>query len=270
MQKITNNVYVENGFRGCNTSFVVTKQGVVVIDTPMVPSEAKKWRDEASKHGPIRYVINTEPHLDHVSGNCYFNGLVVGHEGTRQAILSASATEFKNMLQRMAPDSLPLDESFTFRPSDITLSQRLTLYLGEHTFHLINMSGHSPFQVAVYVPEEKVIFTSDNVTRGMTFFHQALPYEWLESLTQIEELDADILVPGHGNVCDKNFLPEMRAHVQAWIDAVLDAISKGMSSQEAQDKISLLNRYPGLPDDQRMTEIQRMNIAHLYEVLKKK
>ena len=91
MQKITNNVYVENDYRGCNTSFVVTKHGVVVIDTPMVPSEAKKFRDEASKHGPIRYVINTEPHLDHVSGNCYFNGLVVSQEGTRRAILSASA-----------------------------------------------------------------------------------------------------------------------------------------------------------------------------------
>ena len=270
MQKITNNVYVENDYRGCNTSFVVTKHGVVVIDTPMVPSEAKKFRDEASKHGPIRYVINTEPHLDHVSGNCYFNGLVVSQEGTRRAILSASANEFKKTLQRMAPDSLPLDESFTYRPSDITFSQRLTLYLGEHTFHLINMPGHSPFQVAVYVPEEKVVFTSDNITGGMTFFHHALPYEWLESLKQIEELDADILVPGHGSVCDKKYLPEMRAHVQAWTDAVLGAISKGMSSQEAQDKISLLSRYPGLPNDQHIIEIQRLNIAHLYEVLKKK
>jgi cyclase len=269
VKQITKNVYCENGFRGCNTSFVVTNEGVVVIDTPMIPVEARKWRDEANKYGPIRYVINTEPHNDHISGNGYFEGIIIGHEGTRKAILAASTNDLKNMLERMAPDSLPIEKGFKYHPSDITLSQRLTIYLGGHTFHLINMPGHSPFQVAVYVPEERVVFTSDNVTRGMTFLHQALPYEWLESLKRIEELDVDFLVPGHGEVCDKSYIPEMRAHVQAWIDAVTDAIAKGMSLQEAKNTISLLDRYH-VPADQRMQQIQLMNIAHLYEVLKKK
>jgi cyclase len=270
MKKITNNVYFESGFRGCNTSFVVTKDGVVVIDTPMVPSEARQWRDEASRHGPIRYVINTEPHNDHISGNFYFGGIVVGHEGTRKAILAASVNDLKMMLGRMAPDSLPLEEGFKYRPSDITLSQGMTFYLGEHTFHLIHMPGHSPFQVAVYVPEERVVFTSDNVTRGMTFLHQALPSEWLESLKQLEELDVDYLIPGHGDVCDKSYLPDMSSHIQAWIEAVSSAINRGLSLKEAQETLSLVDRYPGMPIDERIKQVQSMNIAHLYEVLKKK
>jgi len=71
MQRISDSVFVETGFRGCNVGFVVTKEGVVVIDTPMVPREAIKWREEIARHGPIRYVINTEPHGDHFTGNFF-------------------------------------------------------------------------------------------------------------------------------------------------------------------------------------------------------
>ncbi len=270
MKQITKNVYYESGFRGCNTGLIVTSDGVVVVDTPMVPADAKKWQNEAGKHGIIRYVINTEPHNDHISGNIYFGGLVIGHEGTRKAILSATVTEFKIMLTRMAPDSLPLEAGFRFRPSDITLSEKMTIYLGKHTFELIHMPGHSPFQVAVYIPEERVVFTSDNVTRGMTFLHQAVPFEWLESLKRLEKLDVDFLVPGHGEVCDKSYLPDMRSHIQAWIDAVSTAIKRGLTLEEAQETLSMVDRYPGLPEDEHIKRFQSMNIARLYEVLKKK
>ena len=65
MQQITDNVFAETGFRGCNPSFVVTSEGVVMIDTPQMPVDAVKWHDEIARHGPVRYLINTEPHGDH-------------------------------------------------------------------------------------------------------------------------------------------------------------------------------------------------------------
>jgi glyoxylase-like metal-dependent hydrolase (beta-lactamase superfamily II) len=270
MQKITENVYVETGVRGCNHGIVITSEGVVMIDTPMVPSDAMRWRDEIAQFGPVRYIVNTEPHIDHFSGNSFFKGTIVGHEGTRAAILVASVEQLKGMLKRTAPESLSLLEGFSFRPPTITLSEQLTLYLGKHTFKLTNMPGHTPFQVMVYIPEERVVFTSDNVVREMPFLHQALPYQWLDSLKKIEELEADVLVPGHGSVCDRSYLPEMRAIIQAWIDAVTTAINKGMSLEETQDKISMLDRFPGASQDEFKLQVQRMNVAHLYEVLKSK
>lgn len=269
MKKITDNVYVESEISVCNTSFVVTREGVVVIDTPMVPANAKKWAKEATKYGPIRYVINTEPHGDHISGNCYMGGTLIAHEGTREAILAAKVDDIKGMLQMMAPDSLPLDKDFRYRPPDITLSQRLTLYLGNHTFHLTNMPGHSPHQVAVYVPEEKVVFTSDNVVVGMPFFRQALPKEWLKTLKEYQKLDVDKVVPGHGNVCDKSYFKQMYKIVKACMDAVETAIAKGMSLQEAQKKVTLAEVFPDMPRDERTAGIIRMNVERLYEVLKK-
>jgi cyclase len=265
MHKITDNVYVETGFRGCNTGFVVTKEGTVVIDTPMVPLEAKKWRDEIVKFGPIRYVIDTEPHFDHASGNFFFDGIVVGHEGTREALLLATTDALKDMLQQMSPDSLPLEDGFNYRPPEITLSERLTLYLGEHTFQLINMPGHTPFQVGVYIPEEKVVFVSDNMNASFPIFAvDALPYEWLNTLKLIQQLEANVLVPGHGDICDLSFIPEMSARIQDWIDTVTTAIAKGMTLEEAQDKISLLDRYPTMKQQR-----QRRNVRHLYGILNK-
>jgi cyclase len=269
MQKVTENVFVETGNRSCNTSFVVTSEGIVMIDTPMAPSQAKKWRDEIAKHGQIRYVINGEPHNDHISGNYYYPGTLIGHEGTRKAILSANIEELINGLKHMAPDSLPLDEGFKFRAPDITFNDRLTIHLGLHTFQLMHLPGHTPFQVSVFVPEEKVVFTSDNVVQGIPFLHQSVPYEWLESLKTLQKLDVDKVVTGHGNVCDKSYLWQMQEIIQFWIDAVLKAINQGMSKEEALEKVDVSRMYPMMTTDEFAKGVRRMNISHLYDVLKK-
>lgn len=270
MQRITENIFVETGFRGCNVGFVVTKGGVVMVDTPMMPRDALKWREEIARHGTVRYLINTEPHGDHFTGNYFFDGTVIAHEGTRQAMQTASPDQFKEYLKTADPESLALAGEFSYRLPDITLSQRLTLYLGDHTFQLVNLPGHTQFQLAVYIPEEKVVFTSDNVFgRVQAWLHQALPYEWLESLKRIQEMDAEILVPGHGEICGRDYIPEMSAFIQEWIDAVKGAIGKGMSLEEAQEKVSLLDRYPMQPGtEDRAMLVQRMNVARLYQVLK--
>ncbi|MFH1381489.1 MAG: MBL fold metallo-hydrolase [Chloroflexota bacterium] len=271
MEKVTKNVYAETGFRGCNPGFVVTTEGVVMIDTPQMPADAVKWREEIAKYGPVVYVINSEPHGDHFSGNCFFGGTVVAHEGTREAILAAQVEPFIERIKQTAPDSLPLMKDFSFRPPTITLSQQLTLHLGNHTFQLINLPGHTPYQVAVFIPEEKVIFTSDNVFgRVQAWLQQAVPDQWLESLEYMAKLDADFLVPGHGCICTRSYLVEMSAFIQDWMDAVKDVIKKGWTLEEAQEKVSMLDRYPMEAGSEAMAQqVQQMNVTRLYEVLKK-
>jgi glyoxylase-like metal-dependent hydrolase (beta-lactamase superfamily II) len=265
MEKIGESVHVNITGRGCNNSLVGTSEGTVMIDTPMFPSDAAVLRGEVSKIGPLRYIINTEPHVDHVSGAYFFDAPVIAHEGTRKAVLEASVDQYREMLKRTDPQSL-LPEGFKYRPATITLSDRLTLYLGHHTFELIHLPGHSPYQVAVFVPEERVVFTSDNVTNGTPpFMHQASPLEWVDSLKRMQRLDVDKLVPGHGPVADRAYLEKMIDIVQGATDAVMNAIKKGMSLEEAQGTVSL---FPQFPANERMAQVQKMSIARLYEVLK--
>src|ERR1035437_10475316 len=89
MEQLTPNVFTETGLRGCNPSFVTTSDGVVVIDTPQLPTRAVAMRELAESHGPIRYLINTEHHVDHIFGNYYFKGAgaVVNHRGVDERFM---------------------------------------------------------------------------------------------------------------------------------------------------------------------------------------
>ena len=134
---------------------------------------------------------------------------------------------------------------------------------------MIHLPGHTASEIAVYIPEERLVFTSDNVFyKIQTWFHEADPEAWLESLRRLGELDVDVIVPGHGEVCDKGYLGEQAAFIEDWIAAVRDAIKRGLSKEQAQAEISFLDRYPmGQGMEAVGPIVQQMNVARLYDLL---
>jgi hypothetical protein len=82
MQQLNDRVHTETTVRGCNPSFVITSAGTVVIDTPQLPTRAVAMRKEVEPHGPIRYLINIEHHVDRIFANHWFPGAgtVVNHK----------------------------------------------------------------------------------------------------------------------------------------------------------------------------------------------
>jgi len=270
MQQISSNIYVETGFRGSNDGFVITSEGLVMIDAPHKPTDAVKWREEIAKKGEVRYLINTEPHIDHYTGNHFFSGTVISHEGTRRAILAKSKDELIDWVRRNDPSGLPLMDKYQIRIPTITFSERLSFHLGEHTFELIHLPGHTWCQIGVYIHEEKVLFTGDNVGyKVQAFLHECDPFQWLRSLAIIELMDVDVIVPGHGDVCDRSCIPELSSFIREWVDTVRKAIHQGLTKEEAMNKISFLDRYPwpiGL--DAMGPEFQRKSVARLYDLLR--
>lgn len=271
MKQITNNVFVETGYRGCNPGFVVTSDGVVMIDTPQRPTDALEYRSEIEKHGGVRYLINTEPHGDHYAGNFFFDGTCVAHQGTREAIEQASLEGLKEQLKLIDPDCASVLDSYSIRLPTITFTESMKLYVGHHEFKLIHLPGHTSGQTAVLIPQERVVFTGDNIFyKVQAFLHEALPNEWLKSLEALKQLDVDLFVPGHGEVCTVEYLDEQAAFIREWIAAVKEAVKKGWSLEEAQERISFLDRYPM---DVKIAqefgpELQKMNVARLYSLAK--
>ncbi len=92
LENVTPNIFTTTKLRGCNPSFVTTSDGVVVIDTPQLPTRAVAMRAAAESHGPIRYLINTEHHVDHIFGNYWFKGVpVVNHQGLYDNFMDPNA-----------------------------------------------------------------------------------------------------------------------------------------------------------------------------------
>ena len=84
MEQITPNVYSFPGIRGCDPSMVLTSQGAVFIDTAQWITQLEQMIDFAKeKCGGVKYVINTESHIDHVFGNPYLKkagATIISHE----------------------------------------------------------------------------------------------------------------------------------------------------------------------------------------------
>jgi cyclase len=269
MRQITKNIFVETDFIGCNTTFVNTSAGIVMIDTPQLPVDAIKWKSIMAKYGEVKYVINSEPHIDHISGNYFYDGIGVAHQGAREEILKTPLDRIKGMFAKVSPASAQYVEQYFIKLPSVTFSNSLSIYLGKHTFNLYHLPGHSPFQVSIHIPEENVIVTSDNVIyKLLPGFRQAIPYDWLKSLDFLMSLGNNMLVPGHGDVCDSSYLPEMKNIIQSCIDVVKNAIKKGLTLEEAQASLILAPDYP-LESKHPMTYqyVQRESVESLYKYL---
>ena len=163
MRRVGPNSFTEIYFAGCNPGFVETSDGYVMIDSPQQPIDAVRWREQLEEKAPIRYLINTEPHGDHIAGNAYFPKVpVVGQVKLQECFdqyLNAfgSIDEKRERFKQTDPDSVWLVGHPDYPPShgpSVTFTDALTLNVGNHTFNIIHMPGHTAPQTSVYVPEE--------------------------------------------------------------------------------------------------------------------
>ncbi|MFC2066055.1 MBL fold metallo-hydrolase [Chloroflexota bacterium] len=291
MKQVTANVYAEDQFsvppkyRGCNPSFVTTSEGIVMIDTPMMPTDAIKWRKEIHKFGEVRYIINTDHHVDHTTGNFFFPGTVISHERTREIFTAPAGQKIikpgqrtleyvRELIKKYDPEGASLlEKDYQPKAPTITFSDRLSLCVGEQTFELIYLPGHTQCNIGIYMLPDKVFFSGDNFTnKTQPSLANSVPMEWVKALRRIEALDIDVVVPGHGEVSGKGEIQRFRLFIQQCIDMVREAIKQGMSEEEAASKISFEELYPGDQSNLAVhpgAEQQRRNVLQLYEMLSK-
>ena len=241
MRRVSPNVFAEIYFWGCNPGFVVTTDGVLMIDTPQQPIDAMRWREAMAEHGKPLYLVNTEWHPDHIRGNAFFPGVeVLGHTKLEQRYNEvAPGFTSPEMIERMKiddPDSVHLMGHPDYPPNPITraFEDGLTLEMGSHKIELIHMPGHTAPQTSVFVPSEGIVFTGDNVFhKCRTFVQEGDPWQWLEALESIRALDVETIVPGHGEPCDKAYLDSQGQILRDWVGAMETLVDKGMTEDEA-------------------------------------
>jgi cyclase len=257
MERVTANVYTNTRIRGCNPSYVVTSDGVVVIDTPQLPTRAVAMRAEAESHGPIRYLVNTEHHVDHIFGNYWFRGAgtVVNHQGLYDnfMVVAPLLDPFAYAAEAIPTDDpegaaiFPERDVYERDPNKgrIVFTGDLVLHVGETTFRCLHTPGHTPGQLAVHVPEEGVVFTGDTIFNGCQTWLMTSDIDgWLAALERIRGLDFEHLVPGHGPVTDRSALDDQRAILLEWRAGVAAAVAEGLSREETQKRVDLRDRFP--------------------------
>jgi glyoxylase-like metal-dependent hydrolase (beta-lactamase superfamily II) len=246
MKQLTANVFVETELRGSNHGIVATSDGIVLIDTPHKPSDALRLKAEVERRGRLRYILNTEPHGDHWTGNAYFDAPVVAHEGVRTRILATDMAAHVARIATFGPEEPKLLEGYRPNAPVITFQSEMNLRVGHHTFRLMHMPGHTAYQAAIVVEEEGIVFTSDNVfCKVHTWLQEADPDLWLAALESLRGLREDTFVPGHGPVCDKKYLDEQGAFIREWVDYVRRAVGRGLTREQCVTELTAMtDRYP--------------------------
>jgi len=277
MRRISQNCFAEIYFWGCNPGFVTTTDGVFMIDTPQQPIEALRWRERLREHGPIRHLVNTEPHPDHIRGNAYFPGTeVIGQRRIvaryEQAIPMMTGADLLDTLKVADPDSVWLFNHPDYPPNPPTriFDDGLTVQLGNTEIQLIHHPGHTPPQTSVYIPSEGVVYTGDNVFfHCKSFIQEADPWEWLDALNKIGQLDVETIVPGHGEPCDKRYLADQAQIIQNWIGLVEDYVRRGLTEDEAVQQPLDATTLDPYPIGQRLFErsdwVTERNIRNIYQ-----
>jgi len=271
MKQVTENVYVETGLFACNLGLISTKEGNILIDTPMRPTDAVAWRDEVGKKGEIRYLINTEEHPDHTTCSSFFPGSLITHQKTRESLTKRATEEVVGIVKYLDPEGSSLMEGFQLSLADITFSESLNIFLGGIRVDLFSLPGHSDGGIGVYIPDQKVVFTTDIVFhQTKSWLHDSSPSQWLESLKKLGALDVDVIVPGHGEICKKAYRDEQAGIIEQWVREVQSAIDKGLSEEEALAEISQPDPYLKQANTP-MTEgeLDKAIIARLYSIYSK-
>src|SRR5256886_5522658 len=268
MKQLTRNVFVETELRGSNHGIVTTSDGIVMIDSPHKPSDAMRLRADVERRGRLRYILNTEPHGDHWTGNAYFDAPVVAHEGVRTRILGTDLAAHVARIASFGPEERKLLQGYKPNAPVITFQREMTLHVGDHTFRLVDMPGHTAYQAAVIVEEEGVVFTSDNIfCKVHTWLQEADPARWLQALDRLRRVGAQTLVPGHGPVCDKSYLKEQEAFIREWVDYVRGGVDRGLTKDQCVESLTAMtDRYPmDVEQEGYAPRVMKMNVANLFD-----
>ena len=228
---------------GSNSGFVIGDDSVAVIDTFQDAAAAKQLLAEIQKLTklPVKFVVNTHYHLDHVAGNGVFaetGAVVIGHRNLRGWIHTENLKFFGKDIK---PEQKAMVEGFV--APNLTYETAIELFLGSRRIVVRYYPGHTGGDSVVFVPDTQVFFCGD------LFWRKTLPNlidgttdKWSATDAKLAtEVPKGTFVPGHGDVGNA-------ADVQEFAGYINDL--RAMMTQPVQDGLmgdALINAVmPGL------------------------
>ncbi|MDE2416500.1 MAG: MBL fold metallo-hydrolase [Burkholderiales bacterium] len=255
-----------------NAAFVVTPAGVVVIDALGSPALADRLMEEIRKVTPlpVTHVLVTHYHADHIYGLQSFKAKgarIIAHTAAREYLNSDTA---RLRLIASRQDLAPwIDGSTQLVPADQWIDGPTELVVGGVRFVLQPVGpSHTPEDLVVYLPSERVLFAGDLVFRSrIPFVGQADSGHWIKALDTLLAFDALVVVPGHGPLSSEARKDmELTRDYLVYLRSSMGQAAKNMEPFDDAYKATDWMRYEHLP---LFRAANRMNAYNTYLLMEK-
>jgi len=278
MREIAEGVHFENAYISGNVGCILTGEGAILVDSPMLPRDAWDWlRKIASKTKQgVAMLINTDYHVEHVLGNCFFPPTVtVAHQAAwiemqryDEAYLQRYMSHHKHYQEAIQSD---LTKTRVVLP-ELAMTADMTIHKGHRVLRILHVGGHTPASIMVHLPQERILFAGDVVVAGEhPSLSSADTMKWLHALEVIRDMeDVEIIVPGRGEPCDPSATEILSEYISQIRERVHEYYSGGYTRRETVDKVKMEDFF-GVPPDAR-TEIERRirgSVERVYDEFKK-
>lgn len=255
-QKVSDHVYVIPDGRVNlvpNIGIVVGSRATLVVDAGMGPRNGQAVLRElakVSKNADL-YFTTTHFHPEHVTGVQAFPASTrIIRSEVQEEELEQKQPEFITNFSKRTPEIKALLQDVKPRPPNILFDREIKLDLGGVTARLFLVGpAHTRGDTAIYVEEDKVLFTGDVVVnRFFPIFpdRDASGKNWLAILNQFEALHPRMIVPGHGEVGDAGLIAKEQGYLKALQTRVAELKAQGKSAKEAAQLLTpeFQKKYP--------------------------
>ena len=227
-------------------SFVVTQEGVVMIDSCNSPLDSRKMLAAIKKvtDKPIVFLIDTETHSDHTGNHFIFSppATVINHAGAGEAMKKEFNPKRAETLAAQSPEMRDALKGNKMVTPQIEYKDKMTINLGERTFELIFLKNvHSEADTVIWLPKERVLFAGSaaNVRTFINLRPTVVIPDVLASYKLMKSLNPEFVVPGHGPVSTTKIFDEYESYYTLLLKRVGEMAAQGKSLDEIKKELKM-------------------------------
>ncbi|HSF81188.1 MAG TPA: MBL fold metallo-hydrolase [Anaerolineales bacterium] len=241
MQQIKPGIYVEDAYLGVTLGAIVYSHGIVMIDSPLRPEDARTWRSALlnQRGGTSRLLVSLDAHLDRTLGARALECTILAHQKTA-LVFRNRPTIFKGQSTESGAEWETYDDAIGTRWAvpDITFSDRMQLHWGGPEIILEHHPTSTPGSIWVISETEQVVFVGDAVTPNQPPFlaNADLP-GWIDEMKLLTTKYRNyLIISGRGGLVTQEDVREQQRYLKVILRG-LERLAKRSDSPESTESL---------------------------------
>ncbi len=275
MEQVAPNVYIQTSYTGVNVGAVRSPQGIIGIDAPSYPRDARNWVTQLRRldRKPIQYLILTNSHGDRILNTRWFDAPLLVHKDTSNTLYNYGKRFPTSIIESLTTRNPEKGREISTSPVEtpsLSFTHSLTRYQHAYKIELMVAPNAAPGGIWVFFPESGVLFVGDTlVSNQHPFLATANSAAWLTTLHKLTNWVGKVntIVPGRGPLSGAQAIEPLQHYIQLMQRLVQQLVDEDAPKEETAVLVpKFLPMFPvhNLPIEWIKKQI-KLSLAHVYD-----